>query len=203
MKFYLKILFLTFSSFILAGFLVVNTAQAACPDDGCPDGQTCVGGSCVDDPFVDTDDNTDDGDTRLNVDDEDEDEDDSGGSDRGTDDGDGSGRGGSSSNYGLDQVPNDLPKEDITEVVVRIVRYVIGLVGIILLVMLIYGGVMYMTSAGNEEQAKKAKQVLTYAIIGIVIIAMSFLITQFIVNALTGGSNGANDNTNTTTSTSD
>jgi len=93
----------------------------------------------------------------------------------------------SSGGYGLDQVPSELPRDDIATIIVRIVNYVVGLVGIILLVMLIYGGVMYMTSAGSEEQAKKAKSVLTYAIIGIVIIALSFLITQFIVSMLTGG----------------
>jgi len=96
----------------------------------------------------------------------------------------------SSGEYGLDQVPDELPRDDIAAVIVRIINYVVGLVGIILLVMLIYGGVMYMTSAGNEDQAGKAKKVLTYAIIGIVIVAFSFLITQFIVGALTGsGSN--------------
>ena len=69
----------------------------------------------------------------------------------------------SSSNYGLDSVPSELPRDNIVAVIMRIIRYVIGLVGILLLIMLIYGGVMYMTSAGNEEQAKKAKNVLTYA----------------------------------------
>ncbi len=97
----------------------------------------------------------------------------------------------SSSNYGLDSVPSELPRDDIATVIVRIISYITGAVGIILLVMLIYGGVMYMTSAGNEEQAGKAKKVLTYAIIGIIIVALSFAITQFIVSALTGSGGGS------------
>ena len=36
--------------------------------------------------------------------------------------------------------------------------------------MIIIGGIQYMTSAGNEEKAKKARQVITYAIIGVVIV---------------------------------
>jgi hypothetical protein len=93
-----------------------------------------------------------------------------------------------SGGYGLDQVPSELPRDDIAVIIVRVISYITGAVGIILLVMLIYGGVLYMTSAGSEDQAKKAKSVLTYAIIGIVIVALSFAITQFIVGALTGGS---------------
>ncbi|NQV00464.1 MAG: hypothetical protein HQ538_07025 [Parcubacteria group bacterium] len=96
-----------------------------------------------------------------------------------------------SGGYGLELVPSELPRDDIAEIIIRIVRYVVGLVGIILFVMLVYGGVMYMTSAGNEEQIGKAKKVLTYAIIGIIIVAFSFLITEFIVSALTDSGGGA------------
>lgn len=88
--------------------------------------------------------------------------------------------------YGLSAVTG-LPKGEISDVIIRVIRYVLGLVGVVLFAMLIYGGFMYMTSAGNEEQVKKAKNVLTYAIVGIVIIAMAFLITEFIIGALGGG----------------
>jgi len=94
--------------------------------------------------------------------------------------------GSSSGNYGLDSVPSDVPRGEIGDTIVRVVQYVLGLVGVILFVMIIYGGILYMTAAGNEEQAKKAKSVLTYAIIGIVIIAFAFIIAEFVINALTG-----------------
>lgn len=45
--------------------------------------------------------------------------------------------------------------------------------GIAFIAALIIGGIMYVTSAGNEEQAQKAKNTITWAIIGIVIIAIS------------------------------
>jgi hypothetical protein len=93
---------------------------------------------------------------------------------------------GGDSDYGLGEI-KDLPKGEISDVIVRIIRYVLGITGVILFAMLVYGGFMYMTSAGNEEQIKKAKNVLTYAIIGIVIIAFAFLITEFVIGALGGG----------------
>jgi len=95
-----------------------------------------------------------------------------------------------SGDYGLSSVPSDLPQGEIADTIVRIVQYVLGFVGVILFVMIIYGGILYMTAAGNEEQAKKAKSVLTYAIIGIVIVAFSFIIAEFAINALSGGEDG-------------
>jgi len=159
--------------FIAFGFFFFINQALACDDDSdcTEEGQWCVSSGDGVGEGVCEDRETDDGD---------EDSDETGDNDGG------GGSNGSSGDYGLGQVPSELPRDDIATIIVRIIRYVIGLVGIILLVMLIYGGVMYMTSAGNEEQAGKAKQVLTYAIVGIVIVAFSFLITQFIVSALTG-----------------
>lgn len=99
-----------------------------------------------------------------------------------TDGGGGAGAG----NYGLGSITG-LPTGEVSDVIIRIIRYVLSLVGVVLFAMLIYGGFMYMTSAGNEDQIKKAKNVLTYAIIGIVIIAMAFLIAEFVIGALWGG----------------
>ena len=49
---------------------------------------------------------------------------------------------------------------------------------------------MYMTSGGDVERIKKAKRVMTNAIIGLVIILSSFAITEFILNKLTSATTG-------------
>ncbi len=72
-------------------------------------------------------------------------------------------------------------RRTIREVVVSILNYLLGFVGLIAVAMLIYGGFRYLTSAGNEEVTKKAKSVILYAIIGIVIIALSFVIVNTII----------------------
>ena len=73
---------------------------------------------------------------------------------------------------------------DLPEVVGSIIQWVLGIVGIILLVMFVYGGVLYATSAGNEDKVETAKKVMMYAIIGIVIIALAFVLTRYIIQAL-------------------
>ncbi|KKR11262.1 MAG: hypothetical protein UT39_C0009G0022 [Candidatus Woesebacteria bacterium GW2011_GWA1_39_21] len=77
----------------------------------------------------------------------------------------------------------------------NVVASVLFLAGIILFIMLILGGFKYLTSAGNPENAAAAQKTITYAIIGIVIVALAYLIlvliqqftganvTQFTVNA--------------------
>jgi hypothetical protein len=45
---------------------------------------------------------------------------------------------------------------------------------------------MWMTSGGNEERVKKAKQILIAAIIGLVIILSAYAITNFIGTAFGG-----------------
>jgi len=50
--------------------------------------------------------------------------------------------------------------------------------------MFIYGGVVYATSAGNEEKAGTGKKVMLYAIVGVIIIALAFALTRYVVSAL-------------------
>ena len=57
----------------------------------------------------------------------------------------------------------------------------------IAIVFVIIGGYQYMTSAGNEEQAEKGKQNVINAIIGIVIILMSYVIITVIANLVGSG----------------
>lgn len=68
----------------------------------------------------------------------------------------------------------------------RIVRTALGFLGIIALGIVLYAGFLWMTSAGNEERIAKAKKILTNGVIGLVIIAMAFGITQYVINTLLG-----------------
>jgi Na+/proline symporter len=44
-------------------------------------------------------------------------------------------------------------------------------------IMIIISGVQYMTSAGDEDKAKKARQTITYTIIGVaIVIAVDFIV---------------------------
>lgn len=64
-----------------------------------------------------------------------------------------------------------------------IVNFFLYFLGFIATIMIIYGGVLYVTSAGNDDNVGKAKKILLYAVVGIIIILLSFAI----VNTVIGG----------------
>jgi heme/copper-type cytochrome/quinol oxidase subunit 2 len=57
--------------------------------------------------------------------------------------------------------------------------------GIIAVIMIIVGGFRYITSAGNPEAAKSARNTILYAIIGLVVVAMAQVIAKFVLNKTT------------------
>ena len=62
-----------------------------------------------------------------------------------------------------------------------------GIVGLIAVAFIIIGGFRYITSAGNEEAAEGGKKMITDAIIGLVVIILSYTIITVIMNALVRG----------------
>jgi hypothetical protein len=68
------------------------------------------------------------------------------------------------------------------DLIVRVLRVLLFFAGGIAVLFLIIGGYWYITSAGNEEQAEKGRKTLINAIIGIVIIVLSYVIINVIVN---------------------
>lgn len=77
-----------------------------------------------------------------------------------------------------------LPEQDLPELVARIIQWVIGIIGVVLVALFVYGGVVYATSIGNEERVDTGKKIMLYAIIGVVIIAIAFAISSYVIQAL-------------------
>ncbi len=68
--------------------------------------------------------------------------------------------------------------------VITLIRAVLGTLGVIFLVLVIYAGIKWMTSGGSESTIGDAKKLITNAVIGLVIIALSFAITQFVFSVI-------------------
>lgn len=73
---------------------------------------------------------------------------------------------------------------DIPTIVGRIINIIIGFLGLILVIIIIYGGFLWMTSGGNEEQIKKARGLITSAVVGIGIVILSYAIAHFVIERL-------------------
>ena len=73
----------------------------------------------------------------------------------------------------------------------QITNTVLYIVGIISVVMLIYGGLRYVISGGDSKKVTDAKNTILYAIIGLIISILAFAIVNFVINAVTGDSDSA------------
>jgi len=56
----------------------------------------------------------------------------------------------------------------------------LSIIGVLFLVLMIYGGFLWMTDRGNEAQVKKAQKLIEAAVIGIIIVVSAYAITQFV-----------------------
>ncbi len=57
-------------------------------------------------------------------------------------------------------------------------------VGVVAVIVIVIAGYMYVTSQGNSTQTGKAKNMILGAVIGIVVISMAFVITNFVINGV-------------------
>ncbi len=71
----------------------------------------------------------------------------------------------------------------IPELLGTLISNALGLVGTLTLVVFIYGGFVWLTSAGNEEKVSKGTHAMMYAAIGICIIFSSYAILQLVFQA--------------------
>lgn len=74
-----------------------------------------------------------------------------------------------------------LGTSDLKNTVVNILKLVLSLLGLIAVTLIIYGGVIWTTAAGNEQRVEKAKQIITAAVIGLIVIILSWAIVIFVV----------------------
>jgi hypothetical protein len=81
-----------------------------------------------------------------------------------------------------DGMPSELIGPD--GVFTQITNTVLFAVGIISVIMLIWGGLRYVVSGGDSKKVTDAKNTILYAIIGLIIAILAFAIVNFVINAI-------------------
>lgn len=77
-----------------------------------------------------------------------------------------------------------LQNRPLEQIVGSIINVVLGFLGIVLLAYMLYAGFLWMTAGGEEDKIKKAKGMITNAIVGLVIIVAAFAISNFVLGSL-------------------
>jgi len=78
-------------------------------------------------------------------------------------------------------------QDQLPTMIATIIKAGLGLLGIIFIVLLVLAGFNWMTAAGDEEKVTKAKNTITRAVIGLIIIIAAYAITVFVFKNLPGG----------------
>ncbi len=69
---------------------------------------------------------------------------------------------------------------DANAMVTHTIQWTIGIAGAVALIFVVYGAISYITSAGDAGKTQKAKNVILYSLIGLVIVALAEIITSFV-----------------------
>ncbi len=79
----------------------------------------------------------------------------------------------------------------LSEFISGIIRIILGFLGVIFIILIIYAGLLWMTSAGNEDKIATAKQIMTAGVIGLAIVLMAYAITTFVLGQIFRISSGS------------
>lgn len=83
-----------------------------------------------------------------------------------------------------------LGTRDVRETVAAIINVALGLLGIVAVVIIVAGGFMWMTAAGNEEKVDTARKMIFQGIIGLAIILSAYAIARFVIDKLVSATVG-------------
>ncbi|XLQ20036.1 MAG: hypothetical protein ACKUBY_05655 [Candidatus Moraniibacteriota bacterium] len=70
----------------------------------------------------------------------------------------------------------------LSQIIIATIKFLSGLVGSLSVLMLLVGGMMYMTSGGDSTKADTAKNIIKYAIIGLVVALIALIIVTQVIN---------------------
>ncbi len=91
--------------------------------------------------------------------------------------------------------------KDAKEIAKNIISVLLWIVGMASIIVIIYSGITFVTSAGNPSQIARAKTMLLYAVVGLVVSILAYAIVNFIVGSA-GGSKGSSSGSSSSSSSS-
>lgn len=74
----------------------------------------------------------------------------------------------------------------VNEIIASIINIFSVIVGVVAVIMIIFGGFRYITSGGDSGNISSAKQTIVFAIVGLVVVALAQIIVRFVLSRATG-----------------
>ncbi|OGY43662.1 MAG: hypothetical protein A3B89_04470 [Candidatus Buchananbacteria bacterium RIFCSPHIGHO2_02_FULL_40_13] len=90
-------------------------------------------------------------------------------------------------NLGLENAAGiGLGQRDLRESINSIIQLLLSFLGILAVIIILWGGFLWMTAAGDDSKVDKAKKLIISGIVGIVIILAAYIIANFAITAVGG-----------------
>ena len=83
---------------------------------------------------------------------------------------------------------NHAGSNDLMKTINTIIDVVLGILGILAVAYIIYGGFMFTTAADDPAKTKKARETIMYGVIGLVVALLAFAIVNFVLTSVFSGS---------------
>lgn len=87
----------------------------------------------------------------------------------------------------MNSPPPGITTTDLAQIVINITNYVLGFITLLAVLYLIYGGINYLTAGGDDTGVESAKNIITQAIIGLIIVGVAYAIVVVVVNRFIRG----------------
>ncbi|MBI4360021.1 MAG: hypothetical protein HY564_02930 [Candidatus Jacksonbacteria bacterium] len=71
---------------------------------------------------------------------------------------------------------------DLRDTIRRIINVILGFLGIITVIMVIYGGFTWLTAAGNDDAVAKGRHTLLWAALGAILIGIAWTVSSYILS---------------------
>lgn len=75
-------------------------------------------------------------------------------------------------------------------IVGTVIQVVLSVLGVLFVILIIYGGVLWMTAGGNEEKITQAQSIIRRAVVGLIIVLSAYAISIFVVGAFVNQASG-------------
>ena len=92
--------------------------------------------------------------------------------------------------------PNHGDPADLSNVIIGIINGIVGSLGLVAVIVIVIGGVNYMTSAGDAGKVEKAKKTILYAAVGLIICVLAFAIVNFVIGNILGNNSASSEDEN-------
>ena len=72
-------------------------------------------------------------------------------------------------------------KDTSGTLITRVINVMLFIIGVLSVIMIVYGGILYVISAGDSGRVSKAKNTIMYAIVGLVVALLAYAIVNFVI----------------------